>query len=315
MKWTRPIAAALAIAAAPLFVQAAGAGWTDNMAAALEQAKAENKDVLIDFTGSDWCSWCVKLDEEVFSQDDFKAYAGDEFVLVEMDFPQNKPIAEDVKQQNAEWSSKLAVQGFPTIALVDADGKAYAMTGYQPGGAEAYVAHLEQLKAQKAKRDAAMAAAAEAEGVEKARLLDEALQAVGPQLAAMVYADQIEQIIALDADNAAGLKEQYEPVMEAIRMQALMMRIMPMLQTGDFAGADARIDQILAEEDITTQARQFLTATKAQIAMQTGDLPASTRLIDEAIAIDPDSEIASALTQARQQLEQVQQAPQAPEDQ
>ena len=68
----------------------AGDGWLTDFEAAKAKAKAENKPMLLDFTGSDWCGWCVKLDKEVFSKAAFKDYADAELVLVEIDFPRNK---------------------------------------------------------------------------------------------------------------------------------------------------------------------------------------------------------------------------------
>ena len=66
---------------------AAKVGWLDDIENAKEQAKQGGKRILLDFTGSDWCGWCKKLDAEVFSQQEFKDYAAKKLVLVEVDFP------------------------------------------------------------------------------------------------------------------------------------------------------------------------------------------------------------------------------------
>jgi protein disulfide-isomerase len=98
-------------------------GWSDNYAASLAQAKEEKKMVLLDFTGSDWCGWCVKLDEEVFSKGPFKSFAKKNLVLVELDYPHDKTQTDEVKKQNSELKSKFAISGYPTLILVDAEGK------------------------------------------------------------------------------------------------------------------------------------------------------------------------------------------------
>lgn len=98
-------------------------GWSDNYAASLAQAKEEKKMVLLDFTGSDWCGWCVKLDEEVFSKGPFKSFAKKNLVLVELDYPHGKTQSDEVKKQNSELKSKFAISGYPTLILVDAEGK------------------------------------------------------------------------------------------------------------------------------------------------------------------------------------------------
>lgn len=98
-------------------------GWEDNYAKALEEARKDGKLVLLDFTGSDWCGWCIKLDEEVFSKSDFKKFAKDNLVLVELDYPRGKALPKATKEQNARLKSEFKVSGYPTIVLVDADGK------------------------------------------------------------------------------------------------------------------------------------------------------------------------------------------------
>ncbi len=98
-------------------------GWEDDYDKALAKAKAESKPALLDFTGSDWCGWCIKLDDEVFSKGAFKAFAKKNLVLVELDYPQNKLLPKKVQEQNAALKSKFNINGYPTLILVDGDGK------------------------------------------------------------------------------------------------------------------------------------------------------------------------------------------------
>ncbi len=131
-----------------LAVNAAQAGlWTDDYEAALAQAKAENRFVLLNFTGSDWCGWCIRLDKEVFSKGAFKDYAKTNLVLVTLDFPRKHELKKEMKERNEELSKIFSVRGFPTIILLNPAGNKIGQTGYQPGGPEAYVTHLEELLA------------------------------------------------------------------------------------------------------------------------------------------------------------------------
>lgn len=98
-------------------------GWSDNYTASLAQAKEEKKMVLLDFTGSDWCGWCIKLDEEIFSKGPFKSFAKKSLVLVELDYPRAKEQTDEVKKQNSELKGKFSISGYPTLILVDAEGK------------------------------------------------------------------------------------------------------------------------------------------------------------------------------------------------
>ncbi|MGV3664311.1 MAG: thioredoxin family protein [Prosthecobacter sp.] len=108
-------------------------GWDDNYAQALSEAKQENKDVLLNFTGSDWCIFCIKLDQNVFSKADFQRLAKASLKLVELDFPQDKALSREVQQQNDRLQSQFNVQGFPTLILVDPQGREQARwEGYNP---------------------------------------------------------------------------------------------------------------------------------------------------------------------------------------
>lgn len=142
MSWKKSLTA-MAI----LFMAAqAWAGlWTDDYDKALKDASASGKNILVDFTGSDWCGWCKKLDREVFSKKQFKDYAEQNLICVEVDFPQNKPQSRKQKEKNAALQEQYKVKGYPSIILLNSKGEQIAQTGYQEGGAEAYVKHLQEL--------------------------------------------------------------------------------------------------------------------------------------------------------------------------
>src|SRR5580693_3841272 len=90
--------------------------WLADFPQAEQQAKAENKLVLMDFTGSDWCPWCIKLDKDIFSQSEFANYAKTNLVLVLLDFPNQKPQSDDLKKANAALQAKYDPEGaFPTL--------------------------------------------------------------------------------------------------------------------------------------------------------------------------------------------------------
>jgi protein disulfide-isomerase len=118
-------------------------GWTEDYAKALEQAKTEHKKVLLDFTGSDWCGWCKKIDAEVFDTAKFKDYADKHLVLVKVDFPQSKPQSAEIKAQNEKLKNEHKVNGFPTLLIVDSHGKkTWSQSGYKPGGVDAFLKAL-----------------------------------------------------------------------------------------------------------------------------------------------------------------------------
>jgi protein disulfide-isomerase len=127
----------------------AGAEWQTDYAKALEKAKAENKRVLLDFTGSDWCGPCIELRKRVFSRPDFAAYAEKNLILVEIDYPKRKEQSARLKTQNEKLSTQYGIdeKGFPTIVLLDSNGKiAREFTGYDGSTAADLIAWIEGRK-------------------------------------------------------------------------------------------------------------------------------------------------------------------------
>lgn len=120
-------------------------GWLDNQKQALTKAKEGKKLILMDFTGSDWCGWCMKLDKEVFSTPEFRSYAGKNLVLVELDFPHQKYISPQTKKQNEELGQQYNIEGYPTIIVLNSEGKKVGKLGYMEGGPKAFIAALEAL--------------------------------------------------------------------------------------------------------------------------------------------------------------------------
>lgn len=133
------------LVASASFALSAEAEWMTDFAAAKEKAKAENKVILLNFTGSDWCGWCIKLDKEVFSKQEFIDYAKEKLVLVKLDFPRQKKLDPELVKQNKALNEKYEIEGFPTIKLVKATGREIAETGYEEGGAAKYVENLKKL--------------------------------------------------------------------------------------------------------------------------------------------------------------------------
>jgi protein disulfide-isomerase len=123
------------------------AAWQTSFPEAADQAGKEDKLLLLDFTGSDWCGWCMKLDAETFSRPEFIDYASKNLVLVRVDFPRNKPQSDDLKEANRALKAKYAVNGFPTVVVVKPDGIVlWKQPGYAPGGTRAMIAAVNQCR-------------------------------------------------------------------------------------------------------------------------------------------------------------------------
>ncbi len=124
-------------------LHAAEPTWITDLARARERAAAEKKHVLINFTGSDWCGFCIKLHREVFSKPEFAGYARQHLVLVELDFPRRKEQPEELKAANRKWRDHYKVTAFPTLVVLDPRGQEVGkMVGYGGGGLTAVLEKL-----------------------------------------------------------------------------------------------------------------------------------------------------------------------------
>jgi len=126
-------------------VHALSSDWMTDFDKATKKAIEKKIPVLAVFSGSDWCSWCMKLDEEILSKKEFNDYAKEKFVLFIADFPMKTKLPEEIAKQNKMLAEKYNVEGFPTILVLDETGKVIAKTGYRKGGATEYVEHLKTL--------------------------------------------------------------------------------------------------------------------------------------------------------------------------
>lgn len=133
----------------PRRVSAPDSAWLTDFDAARTQARTENKMLLINFTGSDWCPPCLMLHREVFSQPEFAEYAARHLVLLEVDFPRTKELTGAQKAANEKLAERFGIYGFPTIIVLDPSGKKVGELGYMRGGPKAFIAALEKLRAAK----------------------------------------------------------------------------------------------------------------------------------------------------------------------
>ncbi len=285
-------------------LHAGGEGWVTDFEAAKKTATDEKKDLLLDFTGSDWCGWCIKLNEEVFSKEPFKAGTKDKFVMVELDFPRKKELEAKLKEQNDALQEKFQVQGFPTIMLCDASGKPYAKTGYQPGGPEKYVTYLDELRAVREKRDAAFAKAEKAAtDAEKAAALVEGLKVLDEELVESCYADVLDQISKLDKEDSTGFvkarkeaaaKKQAEQEAMGAVQEFMGGTIQPLMKTKEFDKAFEAVKTYIKDNPNTPEDYKIGMTLNVGLAgpMEKGDVAAAHALVDSVAKEYPKSQIA-----------------------
>lgn len=279
-------------------ISAADDIWLSDIEAAKKEAAKNKKDILINFTGSDWCGWCIRLDKEVFSTKTFKEKAPKEFVLVKLDFPRKEEQAEEIKKKNRELAQKYGVGGFPSIVLTNADGEIYGKTGYEEGGPEKYLEHLETFQAEKKKSDQLFEKAKKAEGLEKAKLLDKALTLLLENGIQRGHEETIETIKKLDKDNKAGLKLKYElpEKLKAIWMQAAKTK------DADTALTESKKLIKLTQTDPELLQQVYLFQTDLHMKFKQ-DKKAALESLKKAHKTAPDSRIGKNLPEYIKQLE------------
>lgn len=123
----------------------AKAVWTTDYRAAITTAKEQNRRIFAFFTGSDWCGWCMRLQKEILTTPEFARYASENLVLLELDFPRSKSQPAALKKQNETLAARFQIQGFPSVMVLDANGKTVGQLGYQEGGPAPFVKRLKSL--------------------------------------------------------------------------------------------------------------------------------------------------------------------------
>jgi thioredoxin-related protein len=126
--------------------------WSTDYKKAQDQAKTSHKLLLLNFTGSDWCGYCFQLDRAILNRPEFKDYASKNLVLEEVDFPRRggprwTAQSSELKKQNLQLAEQYQVEGFPTLVVLNGDGKTvWRYEGYYPGGIAAFLAELDKVR-------------------------------------------------------------------------------------------------------------------------------------------------------------------------
>lgn len=270
--------------------------WTEDVQAALQSSSRDNKDLLLLFTGSDWCPPCKQLHEEVFSQHDFQFEASRDFELIKLDFPKEKPQSDKLKSQNSEMAARYGVEAYPTVILTDVNSKPYAITGYQEGGVENYLALLEEFRQLRIKRDEKLAAAKNATGLDRARLLDEAISGLDESIVSVYYDDIVTEIVELDKEDQAGLRSKWNAQKESEMRKIVMTDILMISRLEKPEKAIEFIDEVLKELRFPPDEKIAVLQIKLNLLRKLDDPKRLDALLNEMINLE------GAQTETRERL-------------
>jgi protein disulfide-isomerase len=131
---------ALFLVMGAMTIQAQDLVWYNDVSKAMEVSKKSKKPLMLFFTGSDWCGWCIRLQKEVFKTPEFTKWAKDNVVLVELDFPRRTPQQPEIQQQNMQLQQTFGVRGYPTVWFVNATTNKEKQVNFEKLGTTGYVA-------------------------------------------------------------------------------------------------------------------------------------------------------------------------------
>lgn len=317
--------------------------WLTSMDDAKRIAREENKDILMFFTGSDWCVWCNKLEEEVFLKEEFLKFAKPRLVLVQLDLPMGDDIiSEEQRTHNEKWKGQLNPKAFPSVYLTTPDAEPYSLTGYQPGGAIGYIEHLKQLLPQKARISTLLKEVdnASKEPLKQAKILDQVLSMENAYL--KDRSQLINKLLELSSGLDDNLYKKYlgirgdgdlmselekvDQTLEAkdqLKILKQLSKKYSLLKEGmaatylfnelgyNFKQANAPeegiefFDRKLEDQSYPDEFRQSFLLWKALLVAQTGDLESGKELLNQAITMAPNSDAAKSKDRLIAQLEGV----------
>jgi thioredoxin-related protein len=238
--------------------------WYLDAEKAFSVAQKEDKSVIMNFTGSDWCTWCIKLEGEVFSKREFSREALKNFVFLKLDFPSDKSKqSQEEIQQNEDLKSKFGVSGFPSIYICDAAGRPFAKTGYQAGGPKKYLSHVKGFQEKLQERNELLALATREAGDKKAELLDRALGLMDPDIVTNHFEEIIKEIVAIDKNNKLGLRVKYYAAQDAEERKRILAKIDVIVRTLD--PQQALIEFEKAIRDVTLPANSRVDALQQKL--------------------------------------------------
>ena len=283
-----PIIAAACMA--PCF---AAEGWLTDMDAARKEAAEQEKNLMIEFTGSDWCAPCMQLRANVLTKPDFQQEARKNFVLLELDYPRRKEQSAEVKAANRKLAEQYGVTSFPTIVFADASGKPFGgFVGGRPRE-DVMKAMQDALKNKEALQAAEAEVAKASTDEAKVAALMEVLKLAPKDYVDNFYGDVKAEIKKLDKDDKSGLKAADAHADQLKKEQKEVQDYLAGKITAKTPSAEA-LQAVRAypnRDKLLPEPRQDLMMAEFRAYLDsTGDVDGAVLMLDKVVELAPDTE-------------------------
>ena len=279
--------------------------WHTDFEIARQLAKDKKRHLLIAFLAADAAGLSAKLESEVLATPHFLAEAGKNFLLIRVDVPADESaLSPALKKQNAWLRSRYPSSRLPAVWLCEPYARAYAWTGYVPGGSTPFVAWLEERRLAGIAANDALMKAGPMRGIERAKTLAAGLQGLDDAILASNYHKEVMEIIQLDADGAAGLQAPFDAIARDAAARPMLLRLQTELQAlreqKQWDELEKQIEQRLGT--MHRAAEQYLTFLKGCCRLEgRQDGAGALALFEAALPMAKRSELASEIERKRQE--------------
>ncbi|MGF1582535.1 MAG: thioredoxin family protein [Gemmataceae bacterium] len=265
--------------------------WLTNFEEAKKTAAKNKLDILMLFTGSDWCPPCIRLERGVLETEEFKTKVPKHFVLLVLDNPRNRTkITKKERIHSLALRGDFYIESVPTVILTDARGIPYAhKKGYSGQAAKAYVSELLRFQDIRKERDTAFDRAAKAQGLKRAKFLGRGLANIHNLTAVRFYRKTVEEIVSLDPNDKEKLRSRYRPVIQLVAVKELLTDVVEMTKTQGPKKGIAKLDAFLKHEKLEGELLQQVLFLKG-LYESTFDKQVSKQTLERARDVDPNSE-------------------------
>lgn len=262
--------------------------WHRDYASGMAQAKAEGKELLLVFTGTDWIGICGKFYDEILGDPAFIEEVSAKFALVKLEYPKDNLLPRGEMAEKTLLREAYRVRGFPTVVLTDAAGRPFGINGYQPVTAKEYAGQILGIEAAREQGIALAERAAALSGIERARELAKSLPDLPDPLLARFFGTELREILGLDAGDELKARERFQRILAE---EAYEREIQKLARESKWGEIVALTDRHIAERKLEGAALQGALLNRAGFERRAGRPADAEATLRRVVAIDPRSGI------------------------